>query len=86
MKSGRDPLTVRFPSKLLDQTRTVKRPGESLNDVVVSALEREVRRRTALELGTTILRTRDEMLASGPRTSSSIDLIHELREDRRRDG
>ncbi|MBW4668200.1 MAG: hypothetical protein KME60_12450 [Cyanomargarita calcarea GSE-NOS-MK-12-04C] len=43
----REALTIRFPSKLLQKVRVLKRDDESLNDLVVQALEKEMRWRCA---------------------------------------
>ncbi|HEV3309514.1 MAG TPA: YlcI/YnfO family protein [Chloroflexota bacterium] len=85
MTKIRDAVTVRIPSDLLQQTRTVKCQGESLNDVIVTALQREVRRRTAVEVGERIVRARERMVAQGARSADSTELIRSLREDRQRD-
>lgn len=44
----REGLTVRFPVGLLAQVRKHKSQDESLNDLVIKALEREVRYRRGL--------------------------------------
>lgn len=42
---AREPITIRFPAALLNQARELKAERESLNELVVDAVEREVRRR-----------------------------------------
>ena len=44
----REALTVRFPIGLMAQMRKYKSHGESLNDLVIKALEQEVRYRQGL--------------------------------------
>jgi hypothetical protein len=41
----REAVTIRFPSDLLAKARSLKEGNESLNDLVVEAVEQEVRRR-----------------------------------------
>ncbi|MEH2388163.1 MAG: YlcI/YnfO family protein [Nostoc sp.] len=41
----REALTIRFPADLLVKAKKIKEGSESLNDLVVEALEREVSRR-----------------------------------------
>jgi hypothetical protein len=41
----REALTIRFPADLLIKAKKIKGSSESLNDLVVEALEREVSRR-----------------------------------------
>jgi hypothetical protein len=41
----REALTIRFPSDLLAKARKLKEGSESFNDLVVKAVEHEVRRR-----------------------------------------
>jgi hypothetical protein len=49
-------LTIRFPAALLEEAREVQEERESLNDLVVHAVEQEVRRRQGLQAYNTILR------------------------------
>jgi hypothetical protein len=58
--------SVRFPADLLEQAKTVLASGESLNDLVVSLVEREVRRRRGLAAHERIVRTREEGKRSAP--------------------
>jgi predicted CopG family antitoxin len=41
----REALTIHFPSELLAKARKLKKEGESFKDLIVEALEREVKRR-----------------------------------------
>ncbi|GAA6616424.1 YlcI/YnfO family protein [Scytonema sp. NUACC26] len=74
-------ITVRFPAELLDKAKTVKNDAESLNDLVVLALEREVRRRKGLA-------AHEKILAIGrqiPQQPDATELIHQIREGEERD-
>ena len=73
-------ITVRFPAELLDNAKTVKSNEESLNDLVVLALEREVRRRKGLAAHERILAIGRQL----PKQPDANELIHQLREDEAR--
>ena len=55
----RDALTVRAPVELLAKARAAKSERESLNDVIVQALDREVRRREGLRAVQDIIALRE---------------------------
>lgn len=74
-------ITVRFPEELLDNAKTVKTEEESLNDLVVLALEREVRRRKGLAAHQRILAIGRQL----PKQPDPTELIHQLREGEERD-
>ncbi|WP_347566167.1 YlcI/YnfO family protein [Scytonema sp. UIC 10036] len=74
-------ITVRFPAELLDNAKTVKNDAESLNDLVVLALEREVRRRKGLAAHEKILAISKQI----PQQPDATELIHQLREGEERD-
>ncbi|MBI2911461.1 MAG: hypothetical protein HYY05_04905 [Chloroflexi bacterium] len=76
----RDAVTIRLPNDLLCRAKEAKNEGESLNDLVVSALEREVRRRQGLQVLEEIRRLRDEIEAKHGLHPSSVPLIRALRE------
>jgi len=76
----REALTIRFPQELLDGVRESKTNGESLNDLVVSAVEKEVRRRQALRLHAEIVAMNERIRARTGEQPSSVPLIRELRE------
>lgn len=81
----REPLTVRFPAELLSEARGVKSEQESLNDLVVAAVEREVRRRQGLQAYDAILRIRERVEAEFGLQPDSTPLIRSLRDgDERR--
>lgn len=80
----REALTVRFPAGLLDQVRKHKSQGESLNDLVIKALEREVRYRRGLAAHHRIVARREEIRKKTGTQSNSIDLIRKLREGQER--
>ena len=74
-------VTVRFPAELLDNAKTVKSEEESLNDLVVLALDREVRRRRGLTAHQRILAISKQL----PIQPNATELIHKLREGKERD-
>lgn len=82
----REVLTVRVPTELASKARDVKGEHESMNDLVVAALEQEVRRRRAWAAHETILRVRAQVRArTGPQPDAA-PLIHELRSGEGRRG
>lgn len=74
-------MTVRFPPELLDNAKTVKSEEESLNDLVVLALDREVRRRRGLTAHQRILAISKQL----PIQPDATELVHKLREGEERD-
>ncbi len=84
MRSQREALTVRFPAELLSHARDVKPERESLNEFVVDAVQREVRRRQGMQAYAEILRIREEIRAqSGPHPDST-PLVRALRQGEER--
>lgn len=78
--AAREPLTIRVPPGILDRARQLKGSGESLNELIVSAIEREVRRREALQAHAQILRIRQQVRRrTGPHPDAA-DLIRAMRE------
>ncbi len=68
----RDALTVRFPPDLLARAKEVRNPDESLNQLIVSALEREITRREGLRTLREIDEVRDRIAArTGPQPDST---------------
>ena len=72
--------TIRFPAELLESARKYKQPRESLNDLVVSAVQLELRRRQGLQAHAEIMRLRDQIEARTGVQPSSVPLIRQLRE------
>jgi len=81
----RDSLTVRFPAGLLAQVRLHKSEGESLNDLIVKALQREVRYRRGLVAHHRIVARREEIRKKTGTQPGSVGLIRQLREGESRD-
>jgi len=78
----REALTICFPAELLATARKLKDDSESFNDLIVEALEREVKRRRGWAAHQRII-TRSEIIKA--KTSiqpASTDLIRSLREDK----
>jgi hypothetical protein len=76
----REALTVRFPTGLLAQVRKHKSQDESLNDLVIKALEREVRYRQGLTAHHRIVTRREKIREKTGTQPNSVDLIRQLRE------
>ncbi|MBD2593529.1 hypothetical protein H6G74_04195 [Nostoc spongiaeforme FACHB-130] len=80
----REALTIRFPSELLAKARKLKDDGESFNDLIVEALEREVKRRRGWAAHQRILARSEIVKAKTGIQPASTDLIRSLREDKGR--
>ncbi|MFI5387997.1 MAG: YlcI/YnfO family protein [Fimbriimonadales bacterium] len=88
MPDERGATTIRIPLELVHRARRVKSANESFNDLVVVALEREVRRRQALQTYAVIQKNRQRIEARIGPHPDSVPLIRSMREDspRREDG
>jgi hypothetical protein len=75
----RESITIRFPSGLLSQAKSLKIDEESFNDLVVEALDHEVRRRQATAAHSRIQARRQSILQRTGVQPSSLELIRELR-------
>lgn len=75
----RESITIRFPSGLLNQAKSLKIDEESFNDLVVEALDHEVRRRQAIAAHSRIQSRRQLILQRAGVQPGSADLIRELR-------
>ena len=76
----RQAVTVRFPESLLAEARAVTIRSESLNDLVVAAVSREVRRRRAKAALSRLQQVRDEVYARTGPQPDPVPLIRALRE------
>lgn len=82
----REALTVRFPIDLLAKAKKLKDDGESFNDLIVEALEREVKRRRGWAAHQRIIARSETIKAKTGIQPSSTDMIRSLREaEERRD-
>lgn len=81
----REALTIRFPAKLLEKIRALKRDNESLNDLVVEALEKEMKWRSAWLAHEQIQTIREQVKQRTGVHPDATPLIRQLREgeDRR---
>lgn len=73
-------ITVRFPAGLLAQVRLHQLKGESLNNMIVKALEREVSYRQGLVAHHRIVARREQIRKKTGTQPDSLDLIRQLRE------
>jgi predicted CopG family antitoxin len=76
----KEAVTIRFPSELLKKAKQLKEGKESFNELVVEALEREIKRRKAQDAHETILRLRQKVKQRTGVHPSPIPLIRQLRE------
>lgn len=77
--SEREQFTIRLPKELLDKVREESAVyGNSMNDLVVAAVEKEVQSRARLRLLEEIEERRREMAVRGLQPDSTV-LIRELR-------
>ena len=77
---ARDAMTVRFPRALLTEARQLKGEHESLNELVVSAVDREMRRRRGLRAYEQILEIQEDVRRTSGVHPDSTPLIRALRE------
>ena len=77
----REALTIRFPADLLVKAKKIKEGSESLNDLVVEALEGEVSRRRGWAAHQRIIVRNETVKAKIGIEPVSTDLIRSLRED-----
>jgi len=75
----REAVTIRIPADLLEQARQFREGSESFNEMVVEAINREVRRRRSLATHQRIVTRSAEVEAKTGIQSSSVDLIRQLR-------
>ncbi|MFH7025906.1 MAG: YlcI/YnfO family protein [Heteroscytonema crispum UTEX LB 1556] len=76
----REAVTIRFPADLLAKARKLKQGSESLNDLVIEALKREVRRRRGWAVHQRIIARSETVKAKTGIQPASTDLIRSLRE------
>ncbi len=76
----REAITIRFPTVLLVKARSLKEGSESFNDLVVEAVEQEVRRRRGWAAHQRIVARSEAIKVKTCTQSTSTDLIHDLRE------
>jgi len=79
-KEDRIAVTVRIPTKLVEQLRRLGNGPGSFNDLVVKALERELRVRYAREVGKRIDEFRERIYREHGLLSDSTPVIRDLRE------
>lgn len=80
IKEERTPVTIRFPKELIARAKALKNGSASFNDLVVKALEAEVRRHTWKDLLKATDEEREQTLREQGVLSDSRQLIRELRE------
>jgi hypothetical protein len=82
MTAAREAMTIRFPIELLHELRATRADDESVNDVVIRAVELEVRRRRGMRAHEAITRRRDRLYREYGLQPDSVPIIRELREER----
>jgi hypothetical protein len=75
----REAVTIRFPTTLLTKVRDLRAEQESFNDIVVEAVDREVRRRQGLQAFAAIRRIREQVKSRTGPQPDSVPLIRDLR-------
>jgi hypothetical protein len=78
---SRTAVTVRLPSWPIDDARHLRAEGESFNDLVVEALQQELRRRKGLQAYAAIRRTREQVEARTGVQPDSVPLVRSWREE-----
>ncbi|QLE57851.1 YlcI/YnfO family protein [Nostoc sp. TCL26-01] len=82
----REALTIRFPAELLQKIRALKRDDESLNDLVVQALEKEMKWRSSWAAHKQIQTIREQVKQRIGVHPDPVPMIRQLREgESRRD-
>ncbi len=76
----RDVLTVRFPKDVLARAKALKEEKESLNDLVVNAVDRELRRRQGFRAHQEIVRIAKRIREEHGLLPDSVPMIRALRE------
>ncbi|MCT7953853.1 YlcI/YnfO family protein [Laspinema palackyanum] len=74
-------VSLHIPQELLESAQRLSSPDETLNDVVILALEQEVRRRKGLAAHQKILAFHKEL----PPQPDDTELIHQIRESEGRE-
>ncbi len=82
----RQAVTVRLPADLLEQAKQFQASRESLNELVIEAIAREVQRRKTLAAHQRILARSAEVEEQTGIQPSSVDLIRQLRNGEGRRG
>jgi predicted transcriptional regulator len=75
----REAMTIRFPAELLQKLRALKQEHESLNDLVVQALEKEIKWRTAWSAHAQIEAIREQVRQRTGTHPDPTPLIRQLR-------
>jgi hypothetical protein len=77
----RGAMTIRIPVELANRARQIKAAEESFNDLVIEAVEREVRRRQGIQAFAVIQKTRAQVEARTGAQPDSVPLLRTLREE-----
>jgi hypothetical protein len=86
MMGTRAVVTVRMPTEVVEEAKDLKGPDESLNDLIVEAIEKEVRRRRGVKALDRIRKLREQVKAKTGTHPSSVPFIRALREGTERHG
>lgn len=76
----REAITIRVPSRLLESARSVKTQEESLNSLLIVALEREIRRRESEAIMDRIEQHSRSIRERFGVHTDSVPLLRQLRE------
>jgi hypothetical protein len=73
-------LTIRIPEDMLALAKELKEDRESLNDLVIDAIDREVRRRQTSKIMAEVAELRERIFQRFGAHPDSTPMIRELRE------
>lgn len=76
----REAVTIRFPVDLLTQAKQLKKGKESFNELVIEAVEQEIKRRRAITAHESIVARRAQIKARTGVQPGATALIRSLRE------
>jgi predicted CopG family antitoxin len=74
-------VTIRFPADLVQKAKQMKEDNKSFNELVVEALDKEVKRRKMMDAHQTILRVRSQVKQRTGVHPDPATLIRQLREE-----
>lgn len=80
----REAVTIKFPADLVQKAKQLKTDSDSFNELVVEALEKEVKRRRASKAHETILEIREQVKKRTGIHPDPVFLIRQLREGEER--
>jgi hypothetical protein len=74
-------VTIHFPTDLVQKAKQIKKDDQFFNDLVVEALDKEIKRRKKMDAHQTILRVRNQVKQRTGLHPDPTSLIRQLREE-----